>query len=346
MGQLLSVHSATSSPLRTVSNAHFAPQTLLYAHPSVQYLADEMLRHTSKLTPGHIRWNEFNDGFPDLFIENADQIKNSNVVYIISLDTIKHIFVQYCILTHFSKYSCQHLKIIVPYFGTGTMERIGRSGEVATAFSLSQLLSSLPLNRCGLTEICVLDIHSLSNQFYFNSNQIAIRLETTIGLLFNELHTNDLYSNNRVAIVFPDDGAYKRFGYFFDDLKYEKVICSKTRQGEQRLTNIKQGTVDKLHCVIIDDLVQSGCTLIECGKCCIDHGAASVSAYVAHAIFPKNEYTKFVYDRNTPPAAGDTQVRFENFFVTNSLPRTSELKDKYPFKILSIARLCTSLCFD
>ena len=67
MGQLLT--AGTSSPLRTKSNAHFAPHTLLYAHPSVQYLADEMLKFSSnKLMKGHIRWNQFNDGFPDLFI--------------------------------------------------------------------------------------------------------------------------------------------------------------------------------------------------------------------------------------------------------------------------------------
>ena len=227
------------------------------------------------------------------------------------------------------------------------MERIGRSGEVATAFSLSQLLSSLPLNRCGLTEICVLDIHSLSNQFYFNSNQIAIRLETTIGLLFNELHSNELYSHTRCGIVFPDDGAYKRFGYFFDNSeRYEKIICSKIRQGEHRYTNIKQGSVSGLHCIIIDDLVQSGSTLIECGKCCIDNGASSVSAFVAHAIFPKNEYTKFLYNPGTSANINDDQVRFQHFFVTNSLPRTTELRDQHPFKVLSIARLCTSLCFD
>lgn len=334
--------------------------TILYYHPTLEYIANEMLEFAGhKLIRGNIQWKQFNDDWPDLFIENTDLIKNNHIVYLASLDHHSTLFIQYCILTHFSKYSCASLKVLIPYFGCGTMERIGRSGEVASAFSLSQLLSSLPLNKNGLTELCVLDIHSLANQFYFDSNKVLIRMETTIGLLLNELrikYNNDIYNTNKIGIVFPDDGAYKRFGHFFSEInRYELIICSKIRMNGKKFTNIKQGHVEGLHCIIVDDLVQSGGTLIECGHCIVQAGAQSVSAFVAHAIFPKDEYKQFLYNKHdsnnnnnttTTTDSNIAKLQFDTFYVTNSLPRTNELVGKHPFKVLSIAKLLTSICYD
>lgn len=41
-------------------------------------------------------------------------------------------------------------------------------------------------------------------------------------------------------------------------------MCNKVRAGEQRIVRIKEGDPRGRHVVIVDDLVQSGSTLIEC----------------------------------------------------------------------------------
>jgi phosphoribosylpyrophosphate synthetase len=48
------------------------------------------------------------------------------------------------------------------------------------------------------------------------------------------------------------------------------------------------------HCLIVDDLVQSGGTLIECAAVLRKAGATKVSAYVTHAVFPNDSYKKFL----------------------------------------------------
>ncbi len=60
------------------------------------------------------------------------------------------------------------------------------------------------------------------------------------------------------------------------------------------------------HVVVVDDLVQSGGTLIECGHAVRRAGAAAVSCYVTHAVFPNESWRKF-----TAPGAG-----FQYFWVT------------------------------
>ncbi len=45
-----------------------------------------------------------------------------------------------------------------------------------------------------------------------------------------------------------------------------QVICTKVRDGDKRIVRLKEGEPRRRHVVIVDDLVQSGGTLIECQK--------------------------------------------------------------------------------
>lgn len=48
------------------------------------------------------------------------------------------------------------------------------------------------------------------------------------------------------------------------DLVELQVVCTKVREGDKRIVRIKEGNPAGFHVVIVDDLVQSGGTLIEC----------------------------------------------------------------------------------
>lgn len=110
---------------------------------------------------------------------------------------------------------------------------------------------------------------------------------------------------------------------------------------------MKEGDPQGKHCILVDDLVQSGGTLLEAGNALIKHGAKAVSAYVTHAVFPKRSWTKFLpQQQQSNGPTTNTSVSFQHFFITNSIPAATELDGKGPFKVLSIARLCASFCLD
>jgi adenine/guanine phosphoribosyltransferase-like PRPP-binding protein len=46
-----------------------------------------------------------------------------------------------------------------------------------------------------------------------------------------------------------------------------QVVCVKVREGDERIVRIKEGNPAGYHVVIVDDLVQSGGTLVECQVC-------------------------------------------------------------------------------
>uniref|UniRef100_A0A7N0TQ37 Phosphoribosyltransferase domain-containing protein n=1 Tax=Kalanchoe fedtschenkoi TaxID=63787 RepID=A0A7N0TQ37_KALFE len=108
------------------------------------------------------------------------------------------------------------------------------------------------------------------------------------------------------------------------------VVCAKVREGDKRIVRIKEGNPEGCHVVIVDDLVQSGGTLIECQKVLSAHGATRVSAYVTHGVFPKQSWERFVHK--------GTEKAFSYFWITDSCPQTVKaIENKAPFEIISLA---------
>lgn len=51
--------------------------------------------------------------------------------------------------------------LVLPFFPTGTSERMEDEGDVATAHTLSRILSNIPISRGGPTSLVIFDIHAL-----------------------------------------------------------------------------------------------------------------------------------------------------------------------------------------
>lgn len=209
-------------------------------------------------------------------------------------------------ITALPKLLPKSFKLFLPFFPTGTMERVSRLGEVATANTLARILSTVPSCSKGPAQICIFDIHALQNQFYFKDT-VLIRLGTCVNLLLERIAS--LPDRANVNIAFPDDGAAKRFGDLFSDYA-APIICHKIRDGCRRVVKLKEGDVHGRHCIIVDDLVQSGGTMLECAKELLRNGAESVSAYVTHAIFPKESFKQFL----TADLPQGTEQTFKHFW--------------------------------
>ena len=138
-----------------------------------------------------------------------------------------------------------------------------------------------------------------------------------------------MWRSNIDCVAFPDDGAEKRFGYLFKKAfpEMEMVTCGKKRDSgdpSKRLVVVKEGNCEGKHVVIVDDMIQTGGTLYECGRVLkADMGAASVSAFCTHGIFPNESWRRFATVPHNAcreaSAAGDRAI-FEKIWLTNSNP--------------------------
>jgi ribose-phosphate pyrophosphokinase len=272
---------------------------------------------------GEIRWETFSDGYPKMKILEVETIRNREVAFLSCLESPCEIFPQLSAMYEIPRYAVRSFKVVLPYFPTGTMERVEEPGEIATAATLARMLSAIPMTMSGPTQIIIFDIHALQELFYF-SDKVLPRLETAVPLLKERLQAQE-----NVAIAFPDEGAWKRFGKYFGE--YPLIVCQKVRKGGKRSVSIKEGEPKGRHVVIVDDLVMTGGTLLEAQKELLAQGAAKVSCSVTHAVFPAESWKRFL------------DVGMDRFWVSDSCPGAARLQGRGPFEVLSLDRIIAGI---
>ena len=293
---------------------------------------EEMARKIKEHCPGRFmtiagtRWAKFPDGTDKIEIGGynpKNNISGKNVIFLCNFYNNDVTLSQFSVMITLLQSFIESLTVVLPFYPVGTMERVSKGGEVATAFTYAQMLSNLP--SCGRpTRVMLYDIHTLQNKFYLQNNAFA-SLHTTMTLLIEILNCSKID-----CISFPDDGAAKRFRAFFDELGFDIVTCGKIRDGDERKVVVQDGSPRGKRVIIVDDLVQTGGTLYECGMALKKAGAISVSAYAAHAVFPHDAWKRFL-------RGGDRHC-FDNFYISNSVPSVvQKLPKDDVFRVLDIS---------
>ena len=294
---------------------HTAARYQILAAPQMEKLAQEIVDlFPNRFMLHKTTWDKFPDGTDSIQIGGftpPNFISGENVLFLASFHdndaTLSQLSVMITLLSSF----ISSMTVCLPYYPTGTMERTTIEGQVATANTYAQLFSNLP--SCGKpTRLMTYDLHTLQNRFYLHDNAVA-SLQTAIPVLVKHLRDTN---SNVDCIAFPDDGAAKRFASMFKGLGFEIVTCGKTRDGDKRVVTIQDGDCAGKNVVVVDDLVQTGGTLYECGLALKTAGANEVSAYVTHGVFPNRSWERFM-------RSGDRDC-FEKFFLTDSIPTVTD----------------------
>lgn len=142
---------------------------VLFCAPRMHILAGHIIEEQKgKSSLANLSWGSFPDGFPDLFIQDVDSIRGKRTVFLADFHTPADIFQQLSAIYALPRYCIKNMLLILPYFPTGTMERIDSEGQVATAKTLSRMLSAVPLTSKGPVKLIIFDIHALQERFYFD----------------------------------------------------------------------------------------------------------------------------------------------------------------------------------
>jgi phosphoribosylpyrophosphate synthetase len=236
----------------------------------------------------------------------------------------------------------QHIKsftVIINYFAPGTKERVDQPGELARAQTTAQLISkslkAVPV--MGPATVIIYDIHAVQEQFYF-PDPCSLQLQSSTPLM------GKVVADEKMVLVFPDQGAYKRFGKEAELKNVPTLICNKERgHNDSRVIVIADrkncgGLTDaelfKRHLVIYDDIGHSGSTSWETFCMLKKQGFETISLYVTHAVFSLHAWMRFL-------PSGD-RAGFHRIYTTNSVPSMTERYLKfYPetFTVLDLTKL-------
>lgn len=319
---------------------------IVMCHPSLEELAVRMVAsHPHVFRYGKTSWRSFPDGFPNLSFESPASIRGHVVVFLLAVSDPATVMEQQSLLIALARQGIQ-LVVVNPYFGPATMERVENEGTVATAETFMKTITA-PLER--FPYMLMLDVHSLANRFY-PSPATTIHFESALPLLL------DTIARDKLTVVCPDDGSYKRFREIIGK-KVPIVALNKVRGANDSrslevslLANMDAFGPDHdywNHLIVVDDLVHTGGTLVEALGLLRrlatqkTKSAVVIDAYVTHAIFERDSYLKFA-------PGGVASDLVGTFYVTNTVPSVARVLRAVgkPFVVLDVTPVITTWVMD
>ena len=171
--------------------------------------------------------------------------------------------------------SARRITAVMPYFGYARQDR-----KTGGRTPISAKLVANMITRAGADRVLTMDLHAGQIQGFFDiptDNLVAT------PVLANDI--KDRYTRGNLMIVSPDVGGVVRARSLAERLNVDLAIVDKRRPkaGESEVMNII-GDVAGRECILFDDIVDSGGTLVNAAKALIAAGATEVSAYISHGV--------------------------------------------------------------
>ena len=212
--------------------------------------------------------------------------------------------------------SARRITAVIPYYGYARQDR--KSGP-RTPIS-AKLVANL-ITKAGADRILTMDLHAGQIQGFFDI--------PTDNLFAAPVFVKDIeekYKIKPVVIVSPDVGGVVRARAYARRINANLAIIDKRREkpGSSEVMNII-GDVSNHHCIIVDDIIDSGGTICNAAQALIDVGAISVDAYVTHGVLSGSAVSNI---SNSP---------LSSLVTTNSIKATEAVNMSSNIRQISIA---------
>ena len=178
--------------------------------------------------------------------------------------------------------SAHYISAVVPYFGYARQDRKDKP-RVAIASKLNANL----ISAAGASRVMTMDLHAPQIQGFFD-----IPVDHLDGSVIFIPYIRSLNLENLV-VASPDIGGSKRTRGYANHIDSEMVICDKHRKKANQIATMNIiGDVQDKNVVLIDDIIDTGGTLVEAARVMKSEGARSVRACITHPLLSGNAIEK------------------------------------------------------
>ncbi len=211
--------------------------------------------------------------------------------------------------------SADRITAVIPFYGYARQDRKTKGREPITAKLVANLLTT-----AGVDRILTVDLHAGQIQGFFD---IPVDHLTAIKLLANYLKTLDLTDH---VVVSPDAGSIPRARDMAERLNLPVAFIDK-RRPEPNVAEVMNivGRVAGCHALILDDMIDTGGSILEGAKALKNAGVLSVMACAVHGIFSGQAL------RNM------REAELKELIVTNTIPLEDKMKPLV--RMLSVAQV-------
>lgn len=257
----------------------------------------------------------------EIFIRFQESVRGCDVFVLQSHTTPinKWIMEQLIMIDALKRASAKRITVIVPFYGYARQDKKHRGREPISARLMADLFKT-----AGADRLMTVDLHTSQIQGFFDGP-----VDHLFALPLLAKHVSDNVPRDHIAVVSPDAGRVRVAERWTDILGAPLAIIHKRRDpdvpNQVRVFEVVGDVKDRV-CVVVDDMIDTGGTIVKAAETLFDQGARDVIVAATHGIL-------------SDPAKDRLQnSRISEVVVTNTLP-ISEDHTFDKLTVLSIAPL-------
>jgi len=257
----------------------------------------------------------------EIFIEIHENVRGEDVFIVQSTsypanDNLMELLIG---IDALKRASAKRITAVVPYFGYARQDR-----KPGPRTPISAKLVANLITEAGADRVLAVDLHAGQIQGFFD-----IPTDNLYGAPTMAADIQARYGAQDLMVVSPDVGGVVRaraLAKRLDNAPLAIVDKRRDRPGESEVMNII-GDVKGRHCILIDDIVDSGGTLCNAAQALLDEGARSVAAYITHGVLSGGAVARV--DKSA----------LTELVITDTIKATDAASDSDRIRVLTIAPL-------
>ena len=270
----------------------------------------------NRLVNSNIR--KFADG--EIYIEIHENIRGNGIFLIQSVSSPANDNLMELLLSidALKRSSAKNITAVIPYFGYARQDR-----KVVPRTSISAKLVSNLIAKAGADRVVTVDLHSGQIQGFFD-----IPVDNLFATPIFARHIKKKLKKNNIICVAPDVGGTARARALGKLLNVDLAIVDKRRPapGKSEVMNVI-GNVKNKTCILVDDIIDSGGTIVNAASELKKRGAKDVHVYVTHGVLSGNAVEKI------------KKSSIKNLVVTDTIDNSMKVKKAKNIEVLTISNL-------
>jgi ribose-phosphate pyrophosphokinase len=270
-----------------------------------------------KIDLGKCVLERFSDGEIHFYIDENIRGEDIFVIQSGSYEANFHLMELFLMIDAFKRASAERITAVIPYYCYARQDWKDRPRVPISARLVADLLQT-----AGATRILTMDLHSPQIQGFFS---IPVDNLMALPVLANYVQTLKLKD---LAVVSPDAGGVGRARLFAKRMSARLAIIDKRRPAPNEAKVIHViGKVKDCDVVILDDMVDTGGTLVESAEALKREGAKRIFAACSHPVLSGKAVEKI------------ENSSLEKLIVTNTIPLQGKSRSSNKIMTLSVASL-------
>ena len=266
---------------------------------------------------GKASLRQFSDG--EIYLQIDENVRGTDVFVVQPTcpPVDRHLMQLLLMIDALKRSSAERITAVLPYYGYARQDRKDKPRVPISA----KLIASL-IERAGANRILTLDLHAAQIQGFFDVPVDHLFAAPVMIDYFKPQETPHL------TVVSPDAGGVERARAFAKRLRVPLAIIDKRRE-DVNVAEVMHiiGRVRGRNCLIVDDLIDTGGTLVKATEALLEKGAISVSACATHAVLSGQAVERI------------ESSQLKEVVFTNSIPLSEEAGRSSKIRSLSVGRL-------